>query len=105
MLAHEEEKMNKWELCFVRPKFRAGVEVVFLHPDSANNKIYRNLADFAKHRNIKADSDSINLLAAVISLILNDAWEPMNICVGIEDWNGSNLGSTGYSFRRQILKS
>lgn len=97
--------MSKWELCFVRPKVRAGVEVVFLHPDSANNKVYRNLADFVKHRNIKSDSDSSNLLAAVISLILDDAWEPMNIGGGIEDWNGSNLGSTGYSFRRQILKS
>jgi hypothetical protein len=98
--------MHKWELCFVRPKVRTGAEVVFFHPDLLKNKQHCNFADFIKSRGQKPDVEALQL-GTVLSFILADGWEPLNIGGGVGEWVGTNpdFGATGFAFRRQVEPS
>lgn len=94
---------TKWELCYVRPQVTAGAEVMTYHPDPQHNHVWRTLADFIVEAGLLTGHQS-DRLSQVISVLLNDGWEPLSVGGGIGIFTPANPdhGATGYAFRRQL---
>ena len=89
-----------WELCYVRAPVNAGAEIIFYHPDASKSKVYRNLTDFLKERNIPTGAAPVPMMG-VISSLLASGWEPLTVQPNLPGHHADH-GLAGVALRRRV---
>ncbi|MED5615106.1 hypothetical protein [Janthinobacterium sp. P210005] len=93
--------MNEfWELCYVRAPVNAGAEIIFYHPDASKSKVYRNLGDFLKEKNVAAVG-ALTPMMGVISSLLSGGWEPLTVQPNLPGHHADH-GLAGVALRRRV---